>query len=123
DGEGAESLKAAGALKNLGLVAENQGRLEDALAYYQRSLPIMEKRLGAEHRDVALLLSNMATLLRRQRRVDESLALNRRVLALREKLLPPAHPEVGVSADSPGEGLGFAGHAQEGIPPLLPAPP
>ena len=49
-------------LNNLALVYYEQGKYEDALLLYQRSLAIEEKVLGSEHPDTAMTLNNLAIL-------------------------------------------------------------
>jgi hypothetical protein len=45
---------------------ECQGRYSEAIPLSERSLAILEKALGPDHRDVALALSNLAELYRIQ---------------------------------------------------------
>jgi tetratricopeptide (TPR) repeat protein len=69
----------------LGGLLQSQGRLEEAVPFYERTLAILEKALGPEHPDVATSLENSATLLRETERTDEAEELETRAKAIRAK--------------------------------------
>ena len=64
---------------------QSQGRLEEAVPFYERSLTILEKALGPEHPDVATILEDYASLLRQTSRSDEAERMEARAKAIRVK--------------------------------------
>ena len=71
---GSEHLSVAGTLGHMGLVLQQQGRLEEATARYERALAILEAVYGSEHTQVATTLGNMGDVLRQQGQLDEAMA-------------------------------------------------
>src|SRR5262245_35638625 len=53
----------AGALTNLGQVANNQARYEDAVTHQERALTIWQKALGPHHPNLAYPLTGLRTAL------------------------------------------------------------
>ncbi len=76
-------------------VFEAQGRLDDALAAYDETLALVERRRGVDHPDVASVLGNRADTLQILTRHDESLASLQRAVAIREAAFGPDAPAVG----------------------------
>ncbi len=63
---GPDHIEVAMTLNNLGLYYKSLGRLGEARAAYQRSLPIMEKELGGTDTRVGDLLYNLSQLLKKE---------------------------------------------------------
>ena len=72
-------------LTNLALVYRAQRRYAEAEPLYKRSLAIIEKALGPEHRYVAWSLENYAVLLRATGRSDEAERMEARAKAIHAK--------------------------------------
>ncbi|MGB5100339.1 MAG: tetratricopeptide repeat protein, partial [Methanothrix sp.] len=49
-------------IRNIGLVFNKQGKLEDAKKCYERALMILEKRLGKDHPNAVLVRNNLKSL-------------------------------------------------------------
>jgi tetratricopeptide (TPR) repeat protein len=65
----------AQSLNNLAALYDNQGKYEQALPLYERSLAIREKVLGEHHPDVAQSLNNLAALYYNQGKYEQALPL------------------------------------------------
>jgi tetratricopeptide (TPR) repeat protein len=59
-----------------------QGRYDEAVPCYKRSLEILQNKLGPDHPDVALALSNLADLLQKQRRYGDAELLYEQALKI-----------------------------------------
>ena len=83
----------AQSLYDLANVYDNQGKYDEALLLYQRSLTIREKVLGSEHPDTAESLNNLANLYHEQGMCADALPLHQKAVAICEKVLGSEHPE------------------------------
>ncbi len=92
--------KPATGLNSLAELYRAQGRYVEAEPLYQRSLEILEKTLGTEHRNVATGLNNLAILYYAQGRYVDAEPLFKRSLEIREKALGPEHPDVATSLNN-----------------------
>ncbi len=81
-------------LVNLGVVAHDQRRPEDALRYYERALEVLKVVLGPSHPDVALTLGNIGSTLVDLDRRDEGRGFLERALELELRSLGPRHRSV-----------------------------
>ena len=80
-------------LGNLGMLLEDQGKLDEAAPLLQESLAIRKKVHGEEHPDVAGSLHTLALLLKKQGRAEEAAHMGRQaLLAIFEKALGTDHP-------------------------------
>eukprot|EP00002_Diphylleia_rotans_P039610 TRINITY_DN921_c0_g1_i2.p1 TRINITY_DN921_c0_g1~~TRINITY_DN921_c0_g1_i2.p1 ORF type:complete len:177 (-),score=25.72 TRINITY_DN921_c0_g1_i2:240-770(-) len=70
---GAEHPDVAMSYNNIGAVYDSQGKNEQALEYYDKSLAIRIKTLGAEHPNVAGSYYNMACLFENQRKFQQAI--------------------------------------------------
>ena len=91
---GTHDPRYATSLSNLANLYRALGRYGDAAPLYKRSIRIMEKTLGPEHRLVATSLNNLAELYRTQGRYDEAEPLYKRSLGIVEKTFGPKHSHV-----------------------------
>lgn len=89
---GSESEGLSTTFNNLGSVLRDQGRLIEAMDYFQRALAIDEKASGSNNPIVANRLNNLGSVLRDQGRLEEAAAYFQRALAIDEKALGPDHP-------------------------------
>ena len=69
----------------LGLLAKQQGKLDEALIWYQRSLSIREKIRGKNSPAVAELLNNLGELYRAKKDLKNTMDCHKRALKIREK--------------------------------------
>jgi tetratricopeptide (TPR) repeat protein len=112
DPRGAEELQA-----NLdearGQIELRHHRYEAAVALYERSLAVVERRAGPDGLRVAQALNALASAHLAQRQWDEARALFERVLSIRTKQLGPAHPEIAQTRNNLGLALKNAGKLDE----------
>ena len=72
---------------------DQQGKLDQALEYYDRALAIFEQSVGPEHPTVARILGNIAVVLVQQGQLDTALQHDHRALTIFEHALGPEHPD------------------------------
>lgn len=84
----------AGALNNLALLYDRQGRASESEPLYLRSLAIKEKTLAPNDPSLATAYNNMGSLYERQGRFAEAEPLYKRSLAVTEKAAGPDHQSV-----------------------------
>ena len=69
------SIDFAATYNNMANVYYNQGKNDEALTMYEKSLSIRLKKLGDDHPDVAATYNNMANVYYNQGKNDEALAM------------------------------------------------
>ncbi|MCX4244871.1 serine/threonine-protein kinase [Paraliomyxa miuraensis] len=77
-------------------------RYADAVACFQRALPIAQKQAGPDSLRVAQILGALGTARTPQGQLDQALALGQRVLEIRSKHLGPSHPETAFAHNNVG---------------------
>jgi tetratricopeptide (TPR) repeat protein len=82
---GAEDLRTAFRLNDLGLLYKATGRYEQAVPLLRRALAIEEKEFGAEDPETAKVLIGLALALKGMGRYDQALPLVQQALAIDEK--------------------------------------
>ncbi len=93
---GDEVLRAT-ILRNLGIIAAHTGNAADSLRYFEQSLTLQEKILGAEHPDTAGLLEDYASAAMRAGNKSLSRKLRRRAKELLARLNRRSPEELTVS--------------------------
>src|SRR5262249_34982127 len=71
-----------------------EGKFDEAHAAFERSLALLERRLGPDHTNVAQLLGNMAGLYQYEGKYEQAMAINPRVLAITTASAGPSSPAV-----------------------------
>ncbi|MEM9454027.1 MAG: serine/threonine-protein kinase [Myxococcota bacterium] len=104
-GQPARANVQASALNIAGLVHARQGKLDDALHYFQRTLAVVEESLGPRHPQVSPALNSIGVVLANQGKFDDALLLLQRSLTLEEEELGPHHPAVAGSLVNIGDML------------------
>jgi tetratricopeptide (TPR) repeat protein len=89
-------LMRAWVVNNEALMAEADGRYEEAASLNRRALEIKEKLLGPQNPDVATSVGNLSNVLAKLGRVDEALDSSQRALKIHENALGAEHPQVGM---------------------------
>ena len=113
---GGHGLWRAWLINNQALVAEIEGRYQDALTAHKQSLELKEKILGPEHPDVATSIGNVANELAKLNRVDEALAFNGRAIGIYERSLGSDHPDTALQLANRAEFLNLAHRYDEAEP-------
>lgn len=99
---------------NLGFLAAEQGRFEDAREAHQRTLELQESQLGPNHLSVAMALGNLGVALHSMGQFERNRELQERALAIEEKLLGADHFDVAVTLGNIGNALGSLGQYKRG---------
>jgi serine/threonine-protein kinase len=89
-------------LINLGAIAKELGRFDDAERRYRRALEIYRGWYGPQHFEVAATLTMMSRALIPRGRVREAGDMLREALAIREKVFGPDHPSVASTVNELG---------------------
>jgi serine/threonine-protein kinase len=110
---GIETLEVGKWVNHLGLMHQDLGEYEPAVAAYRRSLDILERAEGAESPLLALPLDNLGMTLRSLGRLDEAQVALERALGLVESGWGTAHPQYGTALNSLGNLLLDRGRYEE----------
>ena len=78
-----------------GILARQQGKMDQALASYRTSLRLREQFFGKSSLEVASTLNNLAIAQTVSGQLDQAIATAERALAIKERILGPHHPSVG----------------------------
>ncbi|MCE9572517.1 MAG: tetratricopeptide repeat protein, partial [Deltaproteobacteria bacterium] len=100
---GREHPMTAEILSNLGSLAREQDRPEEALTDFRESLAIRERIFGPDNPAVAMSLNNMGNALRQLHRYDEARTHLARALVIWEKNWGPQSPAIATSSCALGE--------------------
>lgn len=92
---GEENVETALHLRNLGILLDDAGRLDEAETAYRRSQEILERNLGADHLHLGQSYLSLGVLLNRRGEPAEAEALIQRALALRRRTLGDRHVQTG----------------------------
>lgn len=84
----------------LGLIYKQQGQLETAMVWYQRSMNIREQLRGKNSVEVAEALNNMGELFRTRKDLKRAMECHKRALKIRQKQLGSNSPETAVSMNN-----------------------
>ncbi|MBA2663295.1 MAG: tetratricopeptide repeat-containing protein, partial [Bradymonadaceae bacterium] len=101
EAEGAE-LATAAQLSLDGTRLADAGQPKEALAHFERALPIEERVLGSDHPDVATSLNNIGNEHDNLGSYEKALVFYERALAIWKRALGPEHPDVATSLNNIG---------------------
>ena len=96
----AELTPLAISINNLADLYWKQGKYEQTEQLMQRSLSMLEQRLGPHHLLVAGLLNNLAEVYRTEGKYEQAKVLHQQALSIREHLLEPDHPDIALSLNN-----------------------
>ncbi len=91
---GDRHLEVAQTLNGFGLLRRDQGRLDEAEAFFRQGLEIRKDLLGSRHAAVASSLVNLARLRLARNDTDEAGRLLEDALAIRLEQREPGHPDI-----------------------------
>jgi len=89
---GPESADLASSLNNLAIVRQARGDLDEAEAFFRRSLELDRAARGPRHPYVASTMNNLALLLRARGRLEDAEPIMREILDLRRETVGVDHP-------------------------------
>ena len=78
---------------NIGAVYDSQGKYEEALEYYQKSLDIKIRVVGGDHPDVATSYQNLAVVYQRQGNHVQTKEMVTKAYHIFLRMLGPDHPQ------------------------------
>jgi eukaryotic-like serine/threonine-protein kinase len=81
--------------QGLGAIAATRGKLDEAIAHFEKAIPLLEKQFGAEHPNVSGARENLGTALLERGDARAAIAQIELVVAMRQKTLPANHPLIG----------------------------
>ncbi|HEY0814427.1 MAG TPA: BTAD domain-containing putative transcriptional regulator [Pseudonocardia sp.] len=105
----------AHATAGLGMVAQDEGRIEEAVALQRRAIDEFTRISGADHPDTAQAMDKLGYALRLSGRPDEAIVEHERAARLLERVLGPDDPRVAMTLSNLGLALGAAGRADSAV--------
>ncbi|CAF4005646.1 unnamed protein product [Adineta steineri] len=81
----------------LGLIKRNQGKYQEALTFYEKSLSIKQKTIPPNYLDLASSYNNIGNVHQCMGNHSKALSFHEKALLARQSLLPPNHPDLAVS--------------------------
>jgi tetratricopeptide (TPR) repeat protein len=81
-------------LNNMGNVLQKQGKLDEALELYEKSLALKQKSVGGNHSTVADSYNNIANVLQEQGKLKEAIVIYKKSLAIKKNALGEEHMSV-----------------------------
>jgi eukaryotic-like serine/threonine-protein kinase len=112
---GDDPLRRAALDHNRGGVLYRLGRLDDALASYQRAYDVQRELLGEQHPVVAQTLNHMGNVLIEQGRLVDARVKCEQALAIRRETLGARHPRVAAPLNNLAEIFGRQGQPGESL--------
>ena len=100
-----EPLVTSRVFNQLGLYVYQRANVDEAEAYFERSVSIAEKKLGENHLAVSYGLNSLADLYRYRGEVDRALEVCERAIAIRKRDLQPDDIFLGQSFGNLGRNL------------------
>ncbi len=99
----------AHATAGLGMVAQDRGRVDEAIALQQTAIAEFTRISGADHPDTAQAMDKLGYALRLRQRSGEAIVQHERAVRLLERVLGPDDPRVAMTLSNLGLALGDAG--------------
>ncbi len=92
----ADPIAQASVLNARGALLHDAGRIDEAIATYERSIAIVEQHAGKDALELAGALANLAIVEQERGRLRRALPLQKRALAIREAHQGREHPDTAV---------------------------
>jgi DNA-binding SARP family transcriptional activator len=105
----------AHATGGLGMVEQDAGRLDEAVAHHRAAIATFVRISGPDHPDTAQALDKLGYALRLQGRVDEAIDAHQRGVRLLERVLGPDDSRVAMALTNLGLALADAGAAERAV--------
>ncbi|CAF1483134.1 unnamed protein product [Adineta steineri] len=86
----------------LGSIKHDQGKYEEALTLYEKSLAIKQKTLPANHPDLATSYNNIGLVHYNMGNYPKALSSHKKALEIRQQSLPSDHPDLASSNNNIG---------------------
>jgi len=105
----------AHATAGLGMVEQDAGRLDEAVAHQRAAIAAFTDVLGADHPDTAQTFDKLGYALRLQGKVPEAIEAHQRGVRLLERVLGPDDSRVGMALTNLGLALADAGSWEQAV--------
>ena len=105
----------AHATAGLGMVAQDRGRVDEAVDLQRLAIAEFTQICGADHPDTAQAMDKLGYALRLQGRPDEAIQEHQRAVALLERVLGHDDPRVAMTLSNLGLDLGDAGLKDQAV--------
>ncbi|CAF0971087.1 unnamed protein product [Adineta steineri] len=86
----------------LGLIMKDQGKYEEALTFYEKSLAIYQKTLSTNHPSLAMSYNNIGLVHYNMGNYPKALSSHEKALGIRQQSLPCNHPHLAASYNNIG---------------------
>ncbi|CAF1069324.1 unnamed protein product [Adineta steineri] len=86
----------------IGWIKDSQGKYEEALTFYEKSLGIYQKTLPPKHPSLAGSYNNIGNVHDKMGNYSKALSSHEKALEIRQQSLPPTHPELAGSYNNIG---------------------
>ncbi|CAF4194064.1 unnamed protein product [Adineta steineri] len=86
----------------LGSIKRDQGKYEEALTFYEKSLAIDQKILPSNHPNLAISYNNIGLVHKNMRNYSEALSSHEKALEIKQQSLPSNHPNLAISYNNIG---------------------
>ncbi|CAF1275646.1 unnamed protein product [Adineta steineri] len=86
----------------LGSIKDDQGKYQEALAFYEKSLTIKQKTLPPNHPSLATSYNDIGLVQNNMGNYPESLSSHEKALEIKQQSLPPNHPDLATSYNNIG---------------------
>ncbi|CAF0760267.1 unnamed protein product [Adineta steineri] len=86
----------------LGYIKDDQGKYQEALTFYEKSLNIRQKTLLSNHPDLASSYNNIGLVHYRMSNYPKALLSHEKALEIRQQAFPPNHPDLAMSYNNIG---------------------
>jgi Tfp pilus assembly protein PilF len=86
----------------LGMVKRNQGKYEEAVGFYEKSIKIKQKILPPTHSDLATSYNCLGVVYNNMSEYSIALSYYKKALEIRQKALPANHPDLATSCNNIG---------------------
>ncbi|CAF1374711.1 unnamed protein product [Adineta steineri] len=94
----------------LGLIKYNQGKFQEALTFYKKSLAIRQKSLPPNHPDSAKSYNSIGNVHCNTGNYPKTLFYYEKALEIRQQTLPPNHPDLAMSYNNIGNVYNIMGN-------------
>ncbi|CAF4168483.1 unnamed protein product [Adineta steineri] len=86
----------------LGSIKRDQGKYEEALTFYEKSLAIDQKTLPSNHPNLAISYNNIGLVHKNMGNYPKALSSHEKALEIKQQSLPPNHPNLAISYNNIG---------------------
>jgi tetratricopeptide (TPR) repeat protein len=99
----------------LGSIKSGQGKYEEAITFFEKSIEIMKKILSPTHVDVATTYNNIGFVYERMKEYSKALSYHEKAIKIKQKNLSPNHPQLAISYDNMGNVLNQMGEYSKAL--------